>query len=103
MDEPTSQNRASRETVKFHLSGKCVNGLEWSATYANYRRTRAANGGGGTRSAGAVPPHAVPKVLRAPVNSSQKQEEDSDQCLLLIRSRRKPPRPIRFAGSPAFS
>ena len=40
MDEPTSQNRASRETVKYHLSGKCVNGPEQSADYASYRRTR---------------------------------------------------------------
>jgi|ERR1019366_8746572 hypothetical protein len=49
-----SQNRTSGETVKFHSSGKCVNGPERQATYANYRRTRAANGGGGTRSAGAM-------------------------------------------------
>ena len=63
----TSDKRTSGETVKFHLSGKCVNGLEQSATYANYWRTRATNGGGGTRSAGAVQHHAVPKVHRATI------------------------------------
>ena len=63
----TSQIRTSGETVKFHLSGKCVNGPEQSATDANYRRTRATNGGGGTRSAGAMPHHTVPKVHRATI------------------------------------
>jgi hypothetical protein len=61
------QKKTSGETVKFHLSGKYVNGPEQSATDANYRRTRAANGGDGTRPASAMQHHTVPKVHRATI------------------------------------
>jgi hypothetical protein len=72
--DQASYKPTSGETVEFHLFGKCVNGPEQSATDAKHRKTRAANGGGGTRSAGAMQHHAVPNVYREAFNSSQNPE-----------------------------